>query len=205
MFLYVVKSDRDISPDHAGTAICFDGDSGRFGGLLLPTGENLGLTLSMWLFALHMAKVWGLPFQIFVCTMGLMVAMLSVTGVYIQLKKPSSASLKRQLQTARSADNRADNRGWAFGFRLGVLNHPLQERAATTVIALQSLPLRRGDLDGDPRFVSRQGNRPPDWRPPLFLPGANFSANVARNCQNIRYGGAAAIGLGGRSEFMTVA
>ncbi|WP_426992496.1 PepSY-associated TM helix domain-containing protein [Methylomonas sp. CM2] len=106
MFLYVVKSDRDLSPDHAGTAIWFDGDSGRFGGLLLPTGENLGLTLSMWLFALHMAKVWGLPFQIFVCAMGLVVAMLSVTGVYIWLKKRSAlrSSKARQANIAGRVD-----------------------------------------------------------------------------------------------------
>lgn len=37
----------------------------------------------------------------------------------------------------------------------------------------------------------------------LFLPEANFSANVNRDYQSIQYGGAAAIGLSGRSNFMT--
>lgn len=34
-----------------------------------------------------MAHVWGLPYRICVCCMGLVVAMLSVTGVYLWLKK----------------------------------------------------------------------------------------------------------------------
>lgn len=95
LFLYVVKSDRDLSPENAGTGVWFDGDSGAFAGLLLPSGQNAGMTVSMWLFALHMARVWGLPFKIFVCLMGLVVAMLSVTGVYIWLKKRRAAKLKR--------------------------------------------------------------------------------------------------------------
>jgi outer membrane protein len=37
----------------------------------------------------------------------------------------------------------------------------------------------------------------------LFLPEANFSANVNRDYQNIQYGGVGAIGVGGRSNFMT--
>jgi len=34
-----------------------------------------------------MARVFGRPYQVFVCLLGLVVAMLSVTGVYIWWKK----------------------------------------------------------------------------------------------------------------------
>jgi uncharacterized iron-regulated membrane protein len=34
-----------------------------------------------------MANVFGLPYRIFVCILGLVIAMLSVTGVYIWWKK----------------------------------------------------------------------------------------------------------------------
>jgi uncharacterized iron-regulated membrane protein len=35
-----------------------------------------------------MAKIWGLPYKIFVCLMGHIVTLLSVTGVYIWWKNP---------------------------------------------------------------------------------------------------------------------
>ncbi|WP_347987583.1 PepSY-associated TM helix domain-containing protein [Methylomonas sp. AM2-LC] len=87
LFAYSVKSDRDINEQNGSTVVWFDGTSCTYAGVILPSGQNTGFTISMWLFALHMARVWGIPFKIFVCLMGLVVAMLSITGVYIWLKK----------------------------------------------------------------------------------------------------------------------
>jgi uncharacterized iron-regulated membrane protein len=42
-----------------------------------------------------MAQVWGMPFKIFVCFVGLLIAMLSITGVYIWLKKRKSEKVSR--------------------------------------------------------------------------------------------------------------
>ena len=50
-------------------------------------GEHSGNTVSEWLRALHTADVFGLPYRIFVCVLGLIITMLSVTGVYIWWKK----------------------------------------------------------------------------------------------------------------------
>jgi uncharacterized iron-regulated membrane protein len=55
--------------------------------LLLPQGQYSGNTLTAWLMALHMANVFGLPYRIFVCLLGLAIVMLAVTGVVIWLKK----------------------------------------------------------------------------------------------------------------------
>ena len=95
LFFYTVKSDRDLSGARGSTTLWFDGDTGQSAGLLLPSGQQIGYTVSMWLFSLHMAAIWGLPFKIFVCLMGLVVAMLSLTGVYIYLKKRRASRLKR--------------------------------------------------------------------------------------------------------------
>ena len=96
LFGYVVKSDRDVNDENGSTVVYFDGDSGAFVSLLTPSGQNAGLTLSIWLITLHMANIWGLPFQIFVCLMGLVVAMLSITGVYIWLKKRHARCLMQE-------------------------------------------------------------------------------------------------------------
>ncbi len=96
LFGYVVKSDRDVNDENGSTALYFDGNSGDFVSLLTPSGQNAGITLTMWLVTLHMANIWGLPFQIFVCLMGLVVTMLSITGVYIWLKKRRARCLSKE-------------------------------------------------------------------------------------------------------------
>ena len=47
-------------------------------------------TISNWLYALHMGTVFWLPYRILVCVLRLVVAMLSVTGVYLWWKKRRS-------------------------------------------------------------------------------------------------------------------
>ena len=86
-YVYAVKSTADIQ-DHGGqTRVVIDANSGAVKQVLLPTGQYSGNTITTWLMALHMANVWGLPYKIFVCVLGLAIVMLSVTGVLIWLKK----------------------------------------------------------------------------------------------------------------------
>lgn len=53
--------------------------------------ERAGDTVTRWLLDLHMAKVWGLPYRIFVCMMGLVVVALSITGLVIWWRKRRAA------------------------------------------------------------------------------------------------------------------
>jgi uncharacterized iron-regulated membrane protein len=87
LYAYTIKSNQDISDKNGATAVYFDGDSGAFVALYLPAGQNAGSTITRWLVALHTASIWGLPYQIFICLLGLIVAMLSITGVYLWWKK----------------------------------------------------------------------------------------------------------------------
>ena len=100
-FFYVVRSDRDIVDSGAATSLLFD----RTGHLLtasVPSRDNTGTTLQSWIFALHTAQVWGLPFRIFVSLVGVLTALLSITGVYIWLKKRAGA---RRSHRHRPLDN----------------------------------------------------------------------------------------------------
>ena len=63
--------------------VSFDGDTGAFLALDLPNRERSGDMVDAWLWALHRADVFGLPYRIFVCGLGLLIVMLSVTGIYI--------------------------------------------------------------------------------------------------------------------------
>jgi uncharacterized iron-regulated membrane protein len=103
VYYYSVRSDRDLNDMGGGTTITFDGDSGKFLGLSLPTGQNAGTTINSWIFTLHTAMIWGLPFKIFVSLVGILIVMLSVTGVIIWLKKRRARRSGSQRQSVASA------------------------------------------------------------------------------------------------------
>lgn len=95
-YVYTVRSSADIQDKHGSTRLVIDANSGEQKLLLLPSGQYAGNTVSSWLSALHMANVFGLPYRIFVCVMGLVIVMLSVTGVVIWLKKRAARQFSRQ-------------------------------------------------------------------------------------------------------------
>lgn len=84
---YAVHSSLDFQDKRGRTAVIFDTNTGELKQLLLPSGQHSGTTVTNWLQTLHEANVFGLPYRIFVCILGLEIVMLSVTGVYIWWKK----------------------------------------------------------------------------------------------------------------------
>jgi len=96
VFFYIVRSDRDLIGAGGGTWLLLDGTTGKFAGINIPTGQNAGTSLNSWIFALHMVMIWGMPFKIFVCVVGILIAMVSITGVYIWLKKRRARRLSQE-------------------------------------------------------------------------------------------------------------
>ena len=94
VYRYRVRSSRDISDRYPGTTLWLDGDTGRFVAFEAPTGERLGNTVSSWLVHLHLGSIsaGGLLYRIFVSFVGLAVAVLSITGVWIWWKKRSRST-----------------------------------------------------------------------------------------------------------------
>ncbi len=101
MYRYDVRSSLDIRSPGGNTRMAMDGASGAFRGLWLPTGGATGDTVKTWLANLHMASTGGWPMKLFVCAMGLVVAMLSVTGVVIWQRK-RKARRSARLNAARA-------------------------------------------------------------------------------------------------------
>lgn len=94
-FSYAVLSDKDVSERWGATAVIFDANSGELRQLNLPTGNNAGKTFTTWIQALHTAAFWRSPLQFFICFIGLGVITLSITGVYIWLKKRKARKLSK--------------------------------------------------------------------------------------------------------------
>lgn len=103
LYLFEARGSRDLferSPQGGGTTVTFDADTGALVELFQPTGQHTGNTIESWLYALHMARVFGIPYRIFVCGLGLVLVTLSVTGVYIWWKKRSARNWRCQKSGA---------------------------------------------------------------------------------------------------------
>jgi uncharacterized iron-regulated membrane protein len=89
VYRYQVRSSRDISDRYPSTTVWFDADTGALRAFEAATGETAGNTLTAWIYHLHWGSIamGGLPYRIFVSLMGLAVAGLSVTGVWVWWKK----------------------------------------------------------------------------------------------------------------------
>jgi len=99
-YRYDVQSSLDINKTHVGTRLWIDGDTGEVVAFDAP---NLapGNLATHWLFALHMAGVWGEPYRIFVFLLGIVITALAITGIYIWQRKLKAR--RRIAQTGPTA------------------------------------------------------------------------------------------------------
>lgn len=108
VYHYTFASRADIRDDPS-SRVMFSARDGSFAGLALPNRESAGNQITTWILALHTAEVGGLAMQIFICALGLVVALLSVTGIVIWWKK-RSARAQRRVRPARQAPVAAERR-----------------------------------------------------------------------------------------------
>ena len=92
-YVYEARGSKDLferAPKGGGTSVLFDGNTGALRGYDQPTGLHFGNTVESWLYALHMARIFGRPYQALVCLFGLVTALLSISGVLIWWRKASA-------------------------------------------------------------------------------------------------------------------
>jgi uncharacterized iron-regulated membrane protein len=85
---YSVLTDRSF-PAEKRLTVYFDSNSGDFAGLYETKAPLLGDTLNNWLLALHQIRdpVDYFAYRVLVALTGVVIAMLSLTGIYIWWKK----------------------------------------------------------------------------------------------------------------------
>lgn len=89
LYAYGARTSLDWSSKDASTTIWFDGGEGRLARFRPPLGDTGADRTTSWFTMLHMARVIGLPYRIFVSALGMAVVALSVTGILIWMKKRS--------------------------------------------------------------------------------------------------------------------
>ncbi len=103
-YSYTVESSLDISERLAETLIVFDGDTGTLHFFDAATGEHAGRTVTSWLIGLHFGalRVGGFAYRVFVGALGLLVVLLSISGVWIWWRKrPRAPRTPRERGAAR--------------------------------------------------------------------------------------------------------
>lgn len=83
MFRYIVRSSLDVNERYANTAVWFSADSGELAAFDDPRGGATGNTIHTWIVALHFADVGGPAYRAFVSVLGLLVTVLTLSGVAI--------------------------------------------------------------------------------------------------------------------------
>ncbi len=86
-YLYRASTSLDIRDNHGGSDLWLDGDTGA---VLLVSHESRGATgnvLSTWIRVLHTGHIGGWPYRLLLVVVGLVIGMLSVTGVLIWARK----------------------------------------------------------------------------------------------------------------------
>jgi len=106
VYTYAVSASVNIQHSAWTTSLWLDGTTGALVKLDLPGGQHAGNTLENWLRALHFADVrdW-LIYRVLVCALGLIITLLSVTGVYIWLKKRRARGFVRTLQIGSTLES----------------------------------------------------------------------------------------------------
>jgi uncharacterized iron-regulated membrane protein len=92
-YAYYFRSDRDFTDDGSWSALLFYPD-GKLARTIIADGGLDDGGADNWFMALHMAQVGGLPYRIFVSAVGLLITMLSVTGVFIWMRKRTARLLR---------------------------------------------------------------------------------------------------------------
>jgi len=103
-YMYSVDSSLDVDTRLGETTVTFDGDDGHQQ-LFAAAGTSTRGIIDQWLIGLHFGAVrlGGIAYRAFVSVLGLGVAILSITGVWIWLRKRGKKPLDKSLGPTRGA------------------------------------------------------------------------------------------------------
>jgi uncharacterized iron-regulated membrane protein len=88
-YVYTVRSSLDIRERGGETRVYLSASDGRELAFLHPRLAR-GNAVRSWLSALHLRAVWGRPYQLFVSLVGIVVALLAVTGVLVWYRRTAA-------------------------------------------------------------------------------------------------------------------
>ncbi|KEQ52183.1 PepSY-associated TM helix domain-containing protein [Sphingobium chlorophenolicum] len=101
-YLYRTHTSLDIRETGGGTDLWIDAQTGRLIRAQFERKGAAGDVVSEWLRALHTATVFGFGYRLLIAISGLVVAMLSITGIYIWWVKRRGRTARKRFPVAVS-------------------------------------------------------------------------------------------------------
>jgi len=86
-FQYRFHSSLDVDESLSRSVLYISAHDGELLQVFWPTSQHSATTVTQWLYALHMAEVFGWPYRLLVCLLGLAVCYFSYSGLLIWWKK----------------------------------------------------------------------------------------------------------------------
>lgn len=86
-FQYRFHSSLDVDQSISRSVLYINAHNGELLQVFWPTSQYSATTVTQWLYALHMAEVFGWPYRLFVSLLGLAVCYFSCSGLLIWWKK----------------------------------------------------------------------------------------------------------------------
>lgn len=106
VYTYAVRGSNDIRGEGWDTSIWVDGNTGALRDVSLPFGQHAGNTVSTVLWGLHYGDIRNfLPYRILVAFFGVVLTVISGTGVYIWWKKRAVQQKASEQRTWRPRTN----------------------------------------------------------------------------------------------------
>jgi uncharacterized iron-regulated membrane protein len=115
-YFYLAHTSRDLrdgaTPTETDTTasaatVAIDARDGSLLGVQVPTGQRAGNTFTSWIISLHVTSVLGRPWQIAVSLFGILIVVITVTGVLIWWRKRRSRLRVREPQGSASVAAKA--------------------------------------------------------------------------------------------------
>jgi uncharacterized iron-regulated membrane protein len=95
-YTYGVRSSIDLRGHGWDTTVLIDANYGHLREFDMPRGQHIGNTISTFLWGLHYGDLRNLlPFRIFICLFGILLSILSITGVLVWLRKRRVRNMTR--------------------------------------------------------------------------------------------------------------
>lgn len=96
IYIYSVRSSRDIKKDHGETSVYFDGNSGIQKASFIPSGTASGDTLTQWLTGLHKGSILGLPHRMVLSFFGVVITVFVLSGFYMWRKRKKAEVTRKE-------------------------------------------------------------------------------------------------------------
>lgn len=110
MYFYLAHTSRDLSDGKVPTetdlpataaTVAIDARDGSFLAVQVPRGQRASNTITSWVMALHTTAIGGLPWQMAVSLLGLVVVVITVTGVLIWWRRRKLRSPQTRARDVR--------------------------------------------------------------------------------------------------------